>query len=88
MGTITGLLNMILFLLAMTFFASLIVRSAILGLTESELTLPFAQAVQLFRGVPDAESSDTTSMTFFTIYNSFLSVYQVSSLHNLLVCDG
>lgn len=80
MGTITGLLNMILFLLAMTFFASLIVRLATFALLDRvELTeLHLSQAVQLFRGVPDAESSDTTSMTFFQIYNSFLSVYQVS----------
>jgi hypothetical protein len=41
-------------------------------------------AVQLFRGVIPAEddSGNTIDMTFFTIYNSFLAMYQILSSEN------
>jgi len=40
-------------------------------------------AAQLFRGeIPRDEDGDTTAVTFFTIYNSFLGMYQILSSEN------
>jgi len=62
-GTISGLINMIVFLLLMNIVVAIV-------------------SVQLFRGVPDPDDDDTTSMTYMTTYNSFLATYQILSSEN------
>lgn len=65
-GSSGGLLNMILFLLLMVGFSSLV-------------------AVQFLRGDVEADSSDDgleSSITFKSIYNSFLGMYQIFSSEN------
>ncbi|CAH7684043.1 Ion transport protein-domain-containing protein [Phakopsora pachyrhizi] len=60
-GSFIGLMNMILFLLSMNFFAALI-------------------GSQLLRGV--IPKADGVEMTFYSLWNSFLAMYQVFSSEN------
>lgn len=64
-GNLSGLLNLILFVLLLTFFGALF-------------------ASQLFRGqVPEVDGNgNTLYVTFATIYNSFLGMYQILSSEN------
>lgn len=64
-GNLSGLLNLILFVLLLTFFGALF-------------------ASQLFRGELEPVDSygNTLDVTFATIYNSFLGMYQVLSSEN------
>ncbi|WAR58908.1 hypothetical protein PtB15_10B248 [Puccinia triticina] len=60
-GSLNGLVNMILFLLAINFFAALF-------------------AAQYLRGV--IPKSDQTEMTFYSMWNAFLAMYQIFSSEN------
>ncbi|PLW08520.1 hypothetical protein PCANC_24286 [Puccinia coronata f. sp. avenae] len=60
-GSFNGLVNMILFLLAINFFAALF-------------------AAQYLRGL--IPKSDQTEMTFYSMWNSFLAMYQIFSSEN------
>ena len=63
---VSGVLNLILFVFLLTFLAAIF-------------------ATQLFRGVLpeiDEETGDSLEVTFATIYNAFLGMYQVLSSEN------
>ncbi|KAH9459057.1 hypothetical protein Pst134EA_019208 [Puccinia striiformis f. sp. tritici] len=60
-GSLNGLVNMILFLLAINFFSALF-------------------AAQYLRGL--IPKSDQTEMTFYSMWNSFLAMYQIFSSEN------
>jgi len=62
-GTISGLINMIVFLLLMNLIVAIV-------------------SLQLFRGVPDADTDETPEMTYATTYNAFLATYQILSSEN------
>lgn len=83
-GSMSGLFNMILFLLLMVGLASIIV-SHLMSVLPSRATFsrspPRPQAVQLFRGdIPqDSDSGSSIEINFKQIYNSWLGMYQVCS---------
>ena len=65
LGNVSGLLNLIFFVILLTFLCALF-------------------AIQLVRGdiPPEDEDGEPIRMTFFTIYNAFLGMYQVFSSEN------
>ncbi|KAI9800334.1 MAG: hypothetical protein M1825_004104 [Sarcosagium campestre] len=65
LGNVSGILNLIVFVVLITFLTAIF-------------------AVQIFRGEIPSENSDgdTIRITFFSIYNSFLGMYQILSSEN------
>jgi voltage-dependent calcium channel len=65
LGTVSGLLNLILFVFLLTFLAAIL-------------------ASQLFRGeLPrEDDSGEPLEVNFYSIYNSFLGMYQILSSEN------
>lgn len=81
-NSVSGLINMIGFLVLMNFIASLMVRYTPLLLERRQL-IP-VQAVQFFRGdVPQQDDEgESIEMTFSQTFNSFLSVFQARRCRN------